>query len=48
MKQIGSCNDIEKLCWAPFESFKGANKGRRRENKRIINGKYKFENNKSI
>lgn len=23
MKQIGACNDIEKLCWAPFESFKG-------------------------
>lgn len=25
-----------------------AGKGRRRENKRISNGKYKFENNKSI
>lgn len=43
MKQIGA-----KLCWAPFESFKGAGKGRRRENNRISNGKYKFENNKSI
>lgn len=43
MKQIGACNDIEKLCWAPFESFKGAGKGRRRENNRISNGKYKLK-----
>lgn len=48
MKQIRACNDIEKLCWAPFESFKGAGKERRRENNGISNGKYKFENNKSI